>query len=280
MALGPARILITSNGSLLAGALRRAFATDEVIILESKEHDDFKKWEISAIISELRPDLVIHLGVVDDISQFELSHSSAFETNYVGSHNIALGCKAAHASLVYLSSGYIFQGGLEVQYSEYDAPNADSVYGKSILACERVVQQTLNEFYIVRTSWLFGNNFYPGSRDELILESDSSVVGSPTYVVDLARRISLLVRSGRYGIYHMANEGTCTLKEFRETFQDMLPSYLNLVEAFPLDMRSIDKTKSCGVLRNSVASGQFNFWFRNWRDALAEYIDVRKTYVR
>lgn len=277
MALKPARILITLDDGPLAFALKRVFRAEEVILLSTGE-DDITKWRISATVRDLSPDVVIHLASLDGISECERHPDLAYEMNYVGTQNVALGCRAAQASLVYLSTGSVFQGKQGVSYREFDTPRPMSVWGMSKLAGEEVVRQTLHEFYIVRTSWLFGIRVQSKSSEEIVAECASSVAGNPTYVVDLAEAISHLIRSGRYGTYHLVNEGSCTLRDFLEMTQSLLPDDLSLNEAFPLDLDAIDKSGHGSLLCN-FASKQIGIKLRSWEAALSEYVDIRKTLV-
>jgi dTDP-4-dehydrorhamnose reductase len=279
MGLKSARIAIITDDRPLGAAMRQALTTDEVIMFHSNQYD-ITKWSICATIRDASPDVVIHLASLDSISECEQYPEVAYEVNYVGTQNVALGCKATGASLVYLSTADVFPGEPGKLYKEFATPGPVNIWGKSKLAGEEIVRQTLHEFYIVRTSWLVGQWVQTRSSEKIATESASSIVGNPTYVVDLAGAISQLIRSARYGTYHLVNEGSCTLHDFLKTVRSLFSGDLPLQDIFPLDLDTIDKGKQGNLLCNSIASKQIGVKLRPWEAALSEYAStIRATIV-
>ncbi|HEY9857795.1 MAG TPA: NAD(P)-dependent oxidoreductase, partial [Stenomitos sp.] len=120
-----------------------------------------------------------------------------------------------------VSTDYVFDGLKGTAYDEYDRPNPQAVYGRSKYAGEQHVQQLMDRYYILRTSWLYGHhgkNFVETilkaaqERPELRVVNDQW--GCPTWTEDLARMLVQIVASGRYGLYHVTGQGVCTWFEF------------------------------------------------------------------
>ena len=133
---------------------------------------------------------------------------------------LALACGAA---LMYISTDYVLSGeGLEPQGT--DAPAAPrNVYGLSKLQGEQAVREMMDRYYIVRSEWIYGahgHNFVRAILRQSRVEREISVVddqvGSPTYSADLAEALCDLAQTGRWGTYHITNEGVCSWAEFAE----------------------------------------------------------------
>jgi len=138
-----------------------------------------------------------------------------------GTRAVALACRAAGAACCYISTDYVFDGTKAGPYLEEDRPNPLSVYGASKLAGEAAVLASLDRFWIVRTSWLYG----PGGRhfvraildkaragDPLRVVDDQ--IGAPTSTRDVAEALVTLVATTAYGTYHLTNAGACAWYDF------------------------------------------------------------------
>jgi dTDP-4-dehydrorhamnose reductase len=273
MVLKPARVLVSSDDAAFDRAVVRAFRGEEVLALPKDDYDT-TSWDTARVIKDWSPNLVIDLA-----SKREESRERAFELNYSGTQNVALACKAAQASLVYLSTSSVFEGNGDGPRKEYETPQSKCVWGMSKGAGEQVVRQTLHEFYIVRTSWLFGDKPQKFTTAEIVAGCESSLVGNATYVVDLAAALSQLVRSGRYGVYHLMNEGSSTLREFLSMTQSLLSDGMSLSKGFPLDLESIDPAESGAMLCNSTAASQLGLRLRHWNAALIEHLTAMRGLV-
>jgi len=129
--------------------------------------------------------------------------------------------------MVYICTDYVFDGLKGTSYYEYDQTNPLSVYGKTKHVDEVYICDTLNKFYIVRTSWLYGYNGpnfvttmlnLAKTNDKISVVNDQ--IGSPTYTVDLATAIANLIKKPVYGIYHITNSEYCSWYEFaKEIFK-------------------------------------------------------------
>lgn len=200
----------------------------EYIAPSSKEMDITDADAVREQISAYQPDAVIHCAAWTAVDAAEDVPEQAFAVNEGGTRNIALACREIGAKMLYISTDYVLPGTGTHFYEPDDPTGPVNVYGRSKLAGELAVKELLEKYFIVRTSWVFGehgNNFaktmlrLAETRDEVSVVCDQ--IGSPTYTVDLAPLLCDMVETERYGIYHATNEDTCSWAEFAETiFRD------------------------------------------------------------
>jgi dTDP-4-dehydrorhamnose reductase len=179
-------------------------------------------------IPPLAPDLVINSAAHVDADEAERDPDISYRINFVGTQNLALVCASLGVPLAFVSSDYVFDGLKGSAYNEFDEPCPRGVYGRAKLAAERYMSATLGGYYIFRTQWLFGKygrkNFVKSilrnARDRGALRVVTDEVGTPTSCEDLARVMYEVTTSGKYGLYHATNRGSCSRFDFaREILQ-------------------------------------------------------------
>ncbi|WP_040952379.1 dTDP-4-dehydrorhamnose reductase [Gorillibacterium massiliense] len=223
------KILVTGANGQLGHDLVKLFAGKYEIHGLGREHLDITNEEqCNRIISDLRPEVIIHSAAYTAVDKAESEEDLAYKINAFGTRNVAVAAEKVGAKLCYISTDYVFDGAGGNPYREYDNTNPQSVYGKSKRAGEQLVQTLSSRYFIVRTSWvygLYGANFVKTmlklaqDRDSLKVVSDQ--LGSPTYTVDLAHFLEQLVQTERYSIYHASNSGICSWFEFaRAIFEE------------------------------------------------------------
>ncbi len=172
-------------------------------------------------VTEYHPDCVIHCAAYTAVEKAESNPEACRRVNVDATRNVALACRQQNATMVYISTDYVFPGDGERAYEVEDCPGPLSVYGKTKYEGEQAVTGLVPRHFIVRTSWMFGihgDNFvetmlrYGRERDRLTVIDDQ--IGSPTYSADLARLLCDMVGTERYGIYHATNEGLCSWYDF------------------------------------------------------------------
>jgi dTDP-4-dehydrorhamnose reductase len=174
-----------------------------------------------------RPDVVINCAAWTDVDGAEEDEQGAFAVNGTGAGNIAAAAAKVGASIVYVSSDYVFDGAKGAPYVESDQVAPLSAYGRTKLAGEEATVAANKRHFVVRSSWLFGiggGNFVEtmlrlaSSQNEVLVVRDQ--VGSPTYTWHLAYGIVRLIEGIEFGIHHMAAAGQCSWYEFaREIFE-------------------------------------------------------------
>jgi len=174
-----------------------------------------------------RPDVVINCAAWTDVDGAEESEPAAFAVNGTGAGNIAAAAAKVGASVVYVSSDYVFDGSKGAPYVESDQVAPLSAYGRTKLAGEEATAAANKRHFIVRSAWLFGiggGNFVEtmlrlaADHGEVLVVRDQ--VGSPTYTWHLAYGVIRLIEGIEFGIHHMAAAGQCSWYEFaREIFE-------------------------------------------------------------
>ncbi len=181
---------------------------------------------VSAKLDLERPDVVINCAAWTDVDGAEEAEDAAMTVNGTGAGNLAAAAANVGASVVYVSSDYVFDGAKGAPYVETDQPAPLSAYGRTKLAGEEATAAANKRHFIVRSSWLFGiggSNFVEtmlrlaSSQNEVLVVRDQ--VGAPTYTWHLAYGIVRLIEGIEFGIHHMAAGGACSWYDFaREIF--------------------------------------------------------------
>jgi len=215
-----------------------------------------------------------------DVDGCERAPDMAYRVNLLGTRNVAVAAQQSDASLVYISTDYVFSGDKGAPYWEYDRPDPLSVYGRTKWAGEQVTRNLLSRYYVVRTAWLYGRghrNFVEtvlklaDERDSVPMVTDE--VGSPTYALDLARALSLLIQRPAYGTYHLANAGTCSRYEWAKeilriagrTDLELIPSE-NYRRAARVPKR---------VALHNLCGAELGIAMRPWQEALQDYFHAQ-----
>lgn len=180
--------------------------------------------QVRRVFDSFGPDLVLHLAALTDVDKCEQAPDESFRTNAIGTQIVALACQAADVPMVYISTISVFDGLKPEPYTEFDQPNPQSWYSRAKYEGEKVVQQLLRRYYIVRAGWMFGggqdDKKFVGKILQLARSSSELKVvddkfGSPTYTLDFSRAIIRLAQNGLYGLYHAVNTGSaCSRYEF------------------------------------------------------------------
>jgi dTDP-4-dehydrorhamnose reductase len=211
------RIAVTGAGGGLARAfLERGPADHEVHAFTRRDLDVRDLDAVLAAIPDLRPDLVLHLAAMTSVDGCESERRRAAQTNVLGSFNVAAAAREAGATLVAMSTDYVFDGEKAEPYDEGDRPNPLSFYGLTKLAGERAAQVAAPDSLIVRTAWVFGagDDFVTQAIERLAAGREVGGIvdqtGSPTHVRHLAERLVPLARSGLRGVVHLAGPEAVT----------------------------------------------------------------------
>ncbi len=220
------RILVTGACGMLGREVCAAAATGHQVIPtdildECGALDITNADQMMSSIGEHKPDMVIHCAAMTDVDGCTRDPENAYRINAFGTWSLACACAKTGCSLAYVSTDFVFDGTKTEPYTEFDMPNPLSAYGASKLAGENAVKETIRNFYIVRTSWLYAphSKNFPLSilkasetRRELKVVADQ--IGSPTYARDLAEFLVSLAGSPLYGTYHFSNAGCCSWYDF------------------------------------------------------------------
>jgi dTDP-4-dehydrorhamnose reductase len=212
------RVLVTGASGQLGRELLEVFADHDVIAGDHTCLDVADRDAVLQALTGCRPDAVVHAAAWTAVDACEGDPDRALRVNALGTRHVAEGAELVGARVCYISTDYVFDGSLDRSYNEWDAPNPQSVYGRSKLGGEHELDPTAT---IVRTSWLSGRH---GSnmvktilrldqeRDELAFVDDQR--GHPSFAADLAQMVRLLVTERRPGLFHVTNQGATSWYQF------------------------------------------------------------------
>jgi dTDP-4-dehydrorhamnose reductase len=205
------RIVVTGAG----GGLGRAFlaAAGGHHDVTALTHADLDIGDHHAVLGGVPPlgaDLIVNCAAFTQVDANETDQARAFRDNAQGPQSLALAARMCGATLLHVSTDYVFDGAKAEPYDETDEPRPVSVYGRAKLAGERFVASTVAEHFVVRTGYVFGggDDYLSGQLARLRAGEDAAGiedrVGSPTFVEHLAERLLPLALTGRFGTYHLA----------------------------------------------------------------------------
>lgn len=229
-------------------------------------------------IRDLKPDVIFHCAAYTAVDPAEDDGKALnWHVNVDGTKNVADAAAEVGATLVYISTDYVFDGTNEGEYQVDDATNPQNEYGRAKLAGENAVRAASDNYYIIRTSWVFGEygkNFVytmlnlAKTHDTLTVVNDQ--VGRPTWTNTLAQFMLYVVKNqAAFGTYQLSNDDSCTWYEFaREILKDtdtkVLPvtsvQYPQKAKRPAHSIMSLDKAKATG------------FVIPTWEEALGKFL--------
>lgn len=275
------KILVTGAGGQLGYDVIKAIKERNMQYI-SACRTDFDITDFVAahsFITRYKPDAVIHCSAYTAVDKAEDNFEICRNVNVTGTENIANICKEINAKMLYISTDYVFPGNGETYYEVDDPTGPLNVYGKTKLDGENVVRATMDKYFIVRISWVFGkngNNFIKTilklgkERETINVVCDQ--IGSPTYTADLALLLCDMVVTEKYGTYHATNEGVCSWAQLSEEVfkQANYKTKVNHIASSTYPTKAIRPQNS----RMSKASLDKNGFARmaTWQDAVSRYV--------
>lgn len=278
------KILITGANGQLGSELRNLLDERSVTYdaFDSKGLDITDKQAVDAKFDALKPAVVYHCAAYTAVDNAE---DEGKQTNWLvnedGTRNVAEAAKRVGSKLVYISTDYVFDGTNPSEYQVDDPTNPKNEYGKAKLAGEQAVKEAMDDYYIIRTSWVFGkygkNFVYTMLRlakdhDKLTVVNDQ--FGRPTWTRTLAEFMTYLVDNNEpFGTYQLSNENSCSWYEFaKEILKD------EDVEVAPVDSsaypaKAYRPRHSIMSLDKAEATG---FVIPSWQTALAKFMEEIK----
>jgi len=292
-------LLIGCNGMLAKAIASAAPAEYALTGVDLPEFDMTDKSQVRSLFDRLRPEIIINCAGYTDVDGCETELELVNRVNGSAVGYLSECAKRVDATLVHISTDYLFDGNKSSPYNEEDRANPQSAYGRSKLLGEQAILTSgLKKYFIVRTSWLYGpdgKNFVEtivrlaGEREVLQIVADQ--VGSPTYTGDLAVAIFNLLGleaspqhqdSGPYGLYHFSDEGHCSWHEFAcaivaESRSHNLPVVTREIlplrtEEYPLPA----KRPANSVFDKSKYKAATGAGIPEWLDSLKKYFSVRE----
>lgn len=273
-------ILITGATGQLGSELRNLLDERNVAYDAFDSHglDITDEETVMKKVEELQPKVIYHCAAYTAVDNAEDQYKAAnWQVNETGTQNIAQAAKKVGALLVYVSTDYVFDGTNPSEYKEDDPTNPKNEYGKAKLAGEEIVKQTLDNYYIVRTSWVFGkygrNFVYTMLRlakdhDRLTVVNDQ--FGRPTWTRTLAEFVTYLVdNKSPYETYQLSNDDSCSWYEFAKEILADKDVEVDPVTSKEYPQKAYRPRHSIMSLEKAKATG---YEIPTWQEALKEFM--------
>jgi dTDP-4-dehydrorhamnose reductase len=278
-------VLITGGGGQLASDLEELLGGRSTVRAPSRlKLDITDDGAVDAEFERDLPDLVFNCAAFHNVEVCEREEDRSFEVNVRAVKRLAERCSEAGATLVHVSTNYVFAGDRDDPYTESDAPSPRSIYALSKLAGEYAALAYCSDVLVVRSAGLYGHhgsaskggNFVQRMLARAREQRDLKMVAdqrlSPTYTGDLARSLVEAVGGDVRGLLHVTNAGSCSWHEFTLAIMDLAGLDVTVE---PVDTvrppggadRPLNGVLSCDRTRELGLAG-----LRDWREALEDYM--------
>jgi len=281
------KILVTGSAGMVGSYAQEAFSDYNLMLTDIVDGylylDVQDKSAVFELIKSKKPDYVCHLAAATDVDRCELEPDWVFRINAEGTRNIALACKESDITMIYISTGAVFNGEKRTPYREADHASPLNKYGITKYEGEKIVQSILDRFYIIRASWMIGggrnDKKFVGKVIRKIMSGEKSIkavndkFGSITYGKDFLYGIKELIKTDRFGTYHMTNGGMHSRYDMAREIVNILGR--NDIEIEPVSSIEFHLPAPRG---RSEALENYNLnkvglnCMRPWREALRDYI--------
>jgi dTDP-4-dehydrorhamnose reductase len=254
----------------------------DFIFCDSKALDITQKEAIESVFNTVKPDFCINSAAYTAVDKAESEPEKALKINVIGARNLAEVCQDFKTKLIHVSTDFVFDGTKITPYMEDDVTNPKSVYGQTKLDGEKAIQAVFNDYFIIRTSWVFsqfGNNFMKtmlrlaSEKESLSVVDDQ--IGTPTNAVDLANvLVQIIVHTSKnpeintYGIYNFSNEGQCSWFDFAQKIFEINAINIHLKPIPTSSYPTPAERPKYSVLDKSKIKRIFNIEIRAWEETI------------
>jgi dTDP-4-dehydrorhamnose reductase len=264
-------------GQCLQEKVNNASQNYTFTFLGSADFDITSAEQTAAVFEKYNPEYCINCAAYTAVDQAEEDQQNAFEINEYAVKRLAENCLKYNTTLIHISTDFVFNGDSSIPLTEDLATNPVNVYGLSKLKGEQEIGNLLEQYYIIRTSWLYSekaNNFVKTmlklsqSRSELTVIYDQ--VGTPTYAMDLADVILQVVQNDpkAYGLYHYSNEGVASWYDFAKAVFEFAEVDMKVLPVASSAFVTKAKRPHYSVLDKSKIKSALGIEIPYWRDSL------------
>ena len=283
------RVLVVGGTGMLGTALVPLLleAGYEVIAPSHAELDITDLQATRVLVRGSSPSAVINAAAYTAVDRAEKERSSAELLNTEGAANLALATQECGAKFIHISTDFVFDGTKNTPYLEDDETSPLGVYGSTKLAGEEKIQALGGDFFIVRTSWLYGQgneNFVTKIAERATTQRKLSVVfdqvGTPTHTVDMAEAIINVMRLKLCsGVYHFSNEGVASWYDFAVAIVEGLKgrglkiTAESIIPVLSASYKTPAKRPAYSVMDKAKYKDATGVKGRHWNTALSDYLD-------
>ncbi|MBO4988066.1 MAG: dTDP-4-dehydrorhamnose reductase [Lachnospiraceae bacterium] len=275
------RIIVTGCYGQLGKEINRLYEGNRDIELINTDVDELDISDVNAVINlakRAEPYAIINCAAYTAVDACETDKDLAFRVNALGPRNLAIAARETGAKLVHVSTDYVFDGEKKTPYYESDPLCPQTVYGFTKAEGEKMIQQMMHRFFILRTAWLYGDgkNFVKTmlrlseTNDTIRVVSDQ--YGTPTSAYELARAIDSLLFTSNYGVFHATCEGSCNWAEFAQEIFRLAGKNTKVEPITTAEYAAPAKRPANSILENYMLKVTNGYQFADWHDAIERYM--------
>lgn len=278
-------ILVTGANGQLGNEMRRVSAEslNHYVFTDVAELDIIDTAAVLGIVKRENINVIVNCAAYTNVDKAEDDEQIADKLNNVAVRNLAEAAKTVDATLIHISTDYVFSGDDNILYCEKRSTNPLGAYGRTKLAGEHSLIATGCKYIIIRTAWLyspFGKNFVKTMR-QLTVERDTlkvvfDQVGTPTYAGDLAALIHKIIEGcmlDRQGIYHFSNEGVCSWYDFAVEICELSGNRCDIQPCHSDEIPSKVQRPHFSVLDKTKVKTTFGITIPHWKQSLKKCIN-------
>ena len=275
-------ILITGANGQLGYDFQRLFdeIKEEYIATDVNDLDITDIEEVRKFVKDKNISLIINCAAYNNVDKAEDELELCRKLNTYAPRDLAIVADEIGSDYITYSTDFVFDGKKKTPYTEEDIPNPLSVYGKTKLEGEKEVFRVKPNSFVVRTSWVFGianNNFnkqvinWSKSKDELSIVDDQ--ISSPTYSRDLAYYSWELIKTKKYGFYHLSNDGEASKYEQAEYVLNKINWQGKLNRAKTKDFNLKAERAKYTKLSNEKLEKTINKKIPSWENGIDRFLE-------
>lgn len=281
-------ILITGANGQLGNEMRRVSAqsNDHYIFTDVAELDITNTETVRQMVLDNDVNVIVNCAAYTAVDKAEEDEAMAELLNATAVANLAAAAKENNATLIHVSTDYVFDGNGCRPYTEEQTTSPASAYGRTKLHGEEAAVQSGCNYLIFRTAWLYskhGRNFVKTMRtltaDKPSLKVVFDQVGSPTHAGDLADLIYKIIEErmlDNKGIYHYSNEGVCSWYDFAREICEMSGNECDVQPCHSDEFPSKVARPAYSVLDKTKVKTTFGVSVPHWKESLAKCIEELK----
>lgn len=285
------KVLLTGGRGLLAEAIEAYLSSSfTVSAFDRAEFDITNLLQVQKVLKAVKPDIIIHCAAMTNVDLCESQHELTNKTNVLGTQYLA---QSAHelnpnTQFVYISSTGVYGAHKAGPYQEQDSVQPTTVYHRTKYEGEIVAQKACVKTLILRVGWLYGGraeqprNFvmrrYHEANGQEFIYGDPTQYGNPTYIGDVAKQLSCLLRENAVGLFNCVGEGVASrfeyvnqiIKEFGLSTKVVVASAQQFKRAAPVSYNE--------SAENAKLNKQGICLMPPWQESLSRYIqELRKS---
>lgn len=282
------KIMLIGASGQLGSDLRKVLPAGTLIPLSHADIEITDAGSVRRAFEQHQPAIVINTAAFHRVDDCETQMERAFQVNAFATRGLALECRRFGAALVHFSTDYVFAGEKTEPYAETDRPGPLSVYGASKLAGEYLAASALERHFVIRTCGLYGlggSRSKGGNFVETMLRMAAQgkplrvvkdQVVTPTHTADLARKVSQLIQTEAYGLYHITSGGSCSWYEFARTIFELTGVAADLQPVTADAFGAPARRPAYSVLRNQRLEALGLDDVPPWEDGLKRFLTERQ----